>query len=590
MNNPLGMSALTLLILSTFNLQPATAFAQTPRVMQVAGGGFHTLFIKSDGSLWAMGFNLDGALGDGAANDSFTNTPQMIVSDSVTAVAGGAYHSLFAKSDGSLWAMGDNPFGDLGDGPVGSTNRPVQSLPPGTPKVTAMAGGFYHSLVLKSDGSLWAMGYNFDGQLGAGSAVSSARTPLEIVPNNVTAIAAGAFHSLFLKSDGSLWGMGACRVGELGVGTTNDVFDPVEIETNGVIAIASSSGAEHSLFLKSDHTLWGMGFNGTGQLGNGTTNNALNPVWVSSNVMAMACGGGHSVLLKSDGSLWAVGDNSNGQLGDGTTNNSLVPLEIVTNGVTAIAAGWNHNLFIKADGTLWGMGENDQGELGDGGYADSHEPEQIVPLLKNIVQNGGFETGDFSGWTFLSSFGFDNTIVANPHSGTYAAQFHKNTSGLASVVMSQTLPTQPNQAYLLSLWVNGISNGGGLVDWNGTELVNQSFNSGWTQFEFVVKATSTSTVLKFVTVYDTTALDDVSVVPLPNYDWLTGQLLNTGAMQFSFQGNANAMYALDRTFNLSPPVTWTPQLTNFTDPGGLLLLTNTPVPTTNNFWRVRSVP
>ena len=213
----------------------------------------------------------------------------------------------------------------------------------------------------------------------------------------------------------------------------------------------------------------------------------------------------------------------------------------------------------------------------------------VLFFPNNLVINGDFETGDFTGWT-LSSFGFNNTVVAYPHSGFYAAQFSKNGSGLDAVTMSQTLPTQPGQVYLLSLWVNGVSNGDGLVDWNGTTLVNESFAVGWTHLAYIVTATSTSTRLKFVTAGDITDLDDVSVVPLLNYDRLTARPLNGGAMQLSFQGNLNANYALDRTFNLLPPINWTPQSTNATDANGVLLLSNTPVSTTNNFWRIRSVP
>jgi alpha-tubulin suppressor-like RCC1 family protein len=71
----------------------------------------------------------------------------------VTNIASGnyAYHSLFLKSDGSLWVMGYNDFGQLGDGTLNKTNRPEQIMPSG---VTAIAAGAGHTLFLKSDGSL----------------------------------------------------------------------------------------------------------------------------------------------------------------------------------------------------------------------------------------------------------------------------------------------------------------------------------------------------------------------------------------------------------------------------------------------------
>src|SRR5208282_5478621 len=185
----------------------------------------HSLFLKSDGSLWGMGDNGCGELGDGTYNN--TNRPEMIVASNVTAIAAGAVFSLFLKSDGSLWAMGDNHNGELGDGTYGvqpyfATNQPEQIV---ASNVTAIAAGVAHSLFLKSDGSLWAMGYNGYGELGDGAYVAypfyGTNQPEQIVASNVTAIAAGGFYSLFLKSDGSLWGMGYNGDGELGDGTYN---------------------------------------------------------------------------------------------------------------------------------------------------------------------------------------------------------------------------------------------------------------------------------------------------------------------------------------------------------------------------------
>ena len=98
--------------------------------------------------------------------------------------------------------------------------------------------------------------------------------------------------------------------------------------------------------------------------------------------MGIAGGGGHSLFLKSNGSLWGMGDNSDGQLGDGTSTQRLVPIQIISNGVAAVAAGYNHSLFIKTNGSLWGMGYNVYGQLGDGTTATRLSP---VPIVSNGV-------------------------------------------------------------------------------------------------------------------------------------------------------------------------------------------------------------
>ncbi|MGO9586482.1 MAG: RCC1 domain-containing protein [Limisphaerales bacterium] len=302
----------------------------------------------------------------------------------VTNIAQGcwAYHSLFLKSDGSLWVIGSNDYGQLGDSTLNNAHQPEEIVAGG---VTATAAGGLHSLFLKSDGSLWAMGANSAGQLGDGT-FNNASQAEEIVANGVTAIAAGGNQSMFLKSDGSLWVMGENYTGELGDGTFNNTNQPEEIVASGVVAIAA--GGQHSLFLKSDGSLWAMGYNENGQLGDGITDSGYYETnqpeeIVANGVTAIAAGINHSLFLKSDGSLWAMGRNFYGQLGDGTYSTTFPygvnkPEEIVSSGVTAIAAGGDHSLFIKSDGSLWAMGMNGWGQLGDGTFNNTNQPEEIV--------------------------------------------------------------------------------------------------------------------------------------------------------------------------------------------------------------------
>ena len=362
-------------------LQAITGSAQS--VTLVTAGFYHTLLLKSNGSLWATGWNLYGQLGNSNYATAYpygTDLPVQMVASNVIAVAAGGSHSLFLKSNGSLWAMGWNAYGQLGDGTTDSgnyeTNRPEQIVASG---VTAIAAGLNHSLFLKSDGSLWAMGDNSYGQLGDGTIDSGnyeTNRPEQIVASGVTAIAAGYRHSLFLMSDGSLWAMGDNAYGQLGNATYNNTNQPVQILASNVTAIAA--GDQHSLFLKNDGSLWAMGNNQAGQLGDPTVGATNSPdLIVTGNVTAIAGGSAHSLFLMSDGSLWAMGNNHYGQLGNASDNNTNRPVQILASGVTAIATGYGHSLFIKGDGSLWGMGDNLNGQLGDSTYNSTNQPVQV---------------------------------------------------------------------------------------------------------------------------------------------------------------------------------------------------------------------
>jgi alpha-tubulin suppressor-like RCC1 family protein len=351
----------------------------TPVTKVVASGGI-TLFLRADGSLWGMGGNYAGQLGDGTSgNFNYRFTPERVVPSGVADMAAGQSHSLFLKTDGSLWAMGDNSDGQFGNGtPTGST-IPVQ-IQPGN--VRGIAAGWGYTLFVKSDGSLWGMGRNSSGQLGDGS-LTARFLPVQIVPSGVRAVACGYFHSLFVKTDGSLWAMGDNSDSELGDGSRVNTSTPELVIPGGVMAVAA--GQYDSLFLKSDGSLWGMGYNYYGQLGDVAANDPANDIPVPRQIVgegvatiANGAGGDHTLFIKTDSSLWAMGYNYWGQLGDGTTTDRHVPEQIIVTGVSAIAAASSYSLFVECDGSLWGMGWNQEGELGTDTAGSYNTPVRVV--------------------------------------------------------------------------------------------------------------------------------------------------------------------------------------------------------------------
>ncbi len=290
--------------------------------------------------------------------------------DGLVAVAAGDRHALALKRDGTVWTWGYNPYGQLGatsqetcelaDTALPCSRRPLQVA--GLSGVTAVGAGSRHSLAVKSDGTVWAWGLNSFGQLGTASNDTCSGAPCSATPIQVaglsggTALAAGHDYSLVVKSDGTVWAWGFNSLGQLGTGATTNADTPAQVAgLTGVKEVAA--GQDHSLALKNDGTVWAWGSNEFGDLGTGPTNNMSTPVLVAglSDVVAVAAGEDHSLAAKADGTLWAWGLNNIGQLGmasreacsGGTTVCSTTP-QVVSGvgGVVAVGVGGRHSLAV----------------------------------------------------------------------------------------------------------------------------------------------------------------------------------------------------------------------------------------------------
>ncbi|MEK0312419.1 RCC1 domain-containing protein [Cohnella sp. 56] len=305
------------------------------------------------------------------------NEPQLVA---------GYYHSVGLATDGTVWGWGGNEFGGLANGTKTNSSIPVAAK--GMNDVVSIAAGVRQSFAIKKDGTVWAWGSNNYGQLGDGS-TTDRLLPVQIDIGDVAALSGGiGYHTLALKKDGTVWAWGDNESGELGDGTkiSRSVPGPVP-GLSDIVAV--SAGGYHSMALKSDGTVWAWGLNTAGEMGNNTESAAQTaPVKVSGldHVVAISAGNYHNLALKENGTVWAWGDNGQGRLGDGTATKRIVPVQVQElSGVKAIAAGGFHSVALKEDGTVWAWGHNNYGQVGDGTTTQRNKP---VPIggLSGVMQ------------------------------------------------------------------------------------------------------------------------------------------------------------------------------------------------------------
>jgi alpha-tubulin suppressor-like RCC1 family protein len=235
-------------------------------------------------------------------------------------------------------------------------------------------------LCIKTNGQLWAWGFNqYFGQLGLGDTVNRS-SPVQVgVSTDWANISGGRYGTLGVKTGGTLFGAGyGLALGGAG-GTT---FSQVGALTNWS---KSQILYGHSIHVKTDNTLWTMGFNTFGELGNNTVAGNASPIQIGGAVWATPIIGGtiysFSACIRTDGTLWTWGRNNQGQLGLGDTTNRSSPVQVgALTDWLKIAGSETLMICTKTDGTLWAWGQNNQGQLGLGDTTNRSSPVQVGAL------------------------------------------------------------------------------------------------------------------------------------------------------------------------------------------------------------------
>ena len=249
----------------------------------------------------------------------------------------------------------------------------------------------------------------------------------------------------------------------------------------------------------------------TGFAATGPTNG---PFYPASEIYTLSNTGASSLnWAATNTSLWLTVSPSNGVISAGQFSNIVVSL---SSNAASLALGTYSDTVSFAN-------------LNSGAVQAIPYRLQVTPVL----QNGGFETGSLGFWTYSGDPNYHrpvSTSLANIHSGLYGASFGNTNLPL---YLSQTVPTLPEQTYLLSFWLaNEVASGTNefQVSWNGTNLLDQTnlptFN--YTNLQFIVLATSSNTVLQFGFLNDTAyfGLDDVSLNTSPSPPIITMQPAN----------------------------------------------------------------
>jgi alpha-tubulin suppressor-like RCC1 family protein len=253
---------------------------------------------------------------------------------------------------------------------------------------------------LTDSGGVKSWGYNADGELGNDD-YSDSSIPVDVsgLTSGVMAISAGMYHSCAVTQGGGVKCWGYNGYGQLGDGTYDDSPIPVDVAglSSGVASV--TAGEYHTCALTQSGGVKCWGDNNYGQLGDGTTIDKLTPVDVSgltSGVAAVSAGGYHTCALTQAGGVKCWGYNSYGQLGDGTTTRRTTPVNVtgLTSGASAVSAGGYHTCALTQSGGVKCWGYNSYGQLGDNTTTRRTTPVDVSGLTSGVsaVSGGNYHT------------------------------------------------------------------------------------------------------------------------------------------------------------------------------------------------------
>jgi len=297
----------------------------------VSAGGSHTCGVTTAGAAYCWGYNYNGQLGTG---DTIQHSTPVAVSGGhvFASVSATAFHTCGVTTGGAAYCWGDNNLGQLGDSTTTSRLSPAL-VARGLTFAAVSAAGNEFSCGLTSGHAAYCWGNNFYGQLGD-STMASDSSPVQVIGGLSFASLSGGGdggHVCAVTALGAAYCWGDNGSGQLGVGDSTNRLHPVLVTgglTFGAVSAGNSNDFTCAVTIGGLAYCWG--YNGSGELGIGSTAKSVNPAAVSGGLSftAVSAGGEHACALTAAGVAYCWGDNSAGQLGNGSTAGSPVPVRV----------------------------------------------------------------------------------------------------------------------------------------------------------------------------------------------------------------------------------------------------------------------
>ena len=245
------------------NVSLPTPIPNLPKINQISCGARFTVCVDHEGFVWSFGENISGQLGTG--NKTKFNVPQKLQDiPPVLSVDCGYGHTLIITNDSDLWSCGRNDCGQLCHGDTEARSKPQKTSFSDISKISA---GWDHSLFQNNKGEIFSCGKNYSGQCGLGHFNHSQITPSLIpdTPSNIVYFVCGSLQSLFLDSEGNVYSVGFNGNGELGLGhnTKQSVLNKISnIPPIKIISFVNAS----CYLIDFEGNLWTFGLNDVGHL------------------------------------------------------------------------------------------------------------------------------------------------------------------------------------------------------------------------------------------------------------------------------------------------------------------------------------